>query len=126
MLKKGDMILAAVLLVIILASFGGLELYKRHGAAGGRIAVIKQNDKIIRRINLDAVNEPETIKISGDYNNIVLVEKGHIRFHQANCPDLVCVKTGWLDKKGDLAVCLPNRTIIIIEGDNNEVDGVAY
>lgn len=125
MLRKGDKILLATLMVIIAGSFGGFEIYKKIGTDSYKIAVIKQNDKVIRRIDLESVVGPQEITVTGDYTDVVLVERGRIRFRDANCPDLICVKTGWLTKKGDMAVCLPNRTIVIIEGENEKVDGVA-
>jgi hypothetical protein len=81
---------------------------------------------VIRKINLDDVDKPERIVIKGEYEEVILAEKGRIRFEDANCPDRVCVKTGWLSRKGDIAVCLPNRTIIKIEGESRDVDGGTY
>jgi len=125
MLKKGDMILVIVLIVAVFASFAGLRLFRNTGSTT-KIAVITQNGKVVRKINLDKVQGSERIQISGEYDEVILAEKGRIRFESANCPDRVCVKTGWLSQKGDAAVCLPNRTIIKIEGEKENVDGVAY
>lgn len=127
MLKKGDIILVLTLAGIIILSFVGLQVYKNFNNAGtGKIAVIRQNDKVIKKIDLDKVSEPQRIEVKGDYVDVVLVEKGKIRFEEANCPDLVCVKSGWMNRKGDMAVCLPNRVSIRIEGTDPSVDGVAF
>jgi len=69
----------------------------------------------MERIDLDAVTEPREIKLQGHYHETILVEKGRIRFKEADCPDKICVKTGWLQEPGDTAVCLPNRAVITIE-----------
>lgn len=126
MIKKGDIILIAVIAALVIAGFAGYNFYKGSLKDGRKIAVIKKNNEIIRVIDLDKVENTERITVEGKYTDIILVEKGRIRFEDANCPDLVCVKTGWLSKKGDLAVCLPNQTIIKIEGDTEEVDGMTY
>lgn len=126
MLKKGDIILLGIAAIIIAASFIGVSLYKGSGSNIGRIAVIKQDDKVVERIDLDSISEPREIKISGEYDEVIVAEKGRIRFEEADCPDKVCVKTGWLSKKGDMAVCLPNRTMIKIEGQSKDVDIVTY
>ncbi len=127
MLKKGDIILVLTLAGIIVLSFAGLQVYKKFNNAGtGKIAVIRQNDKVIKKIDLDKVSEPQRIEVKGDYVDVVLVEKGRIRFEEANCPDLVCVKSGWMSRKGDMAVCLPNRVSVRIEGTDPSVDGVAF
>ncbi|MCX7921861.1 MAG: NusG domain II-containing protein [Clostridia bacterium] len=124
MLKKGDIILVGIIVLGILMGFG----WNRFNASNdtGNIAVIKQNDRVIKRINLDTINKPEKVEILGDYKEVVLVEKGRIRFEDADCPDKVCVKTGWLSNKGDIAVCLPNKAMIKIEGESERLDGVAY
>lgn len=126
MLKKGDFILAIVLIVVISVSYGGVEMYRRAGDKGHRIAVIKQNNQEIKRIDLDAVTEPQRLKVTGRYNNVILIENGQVRFEKADCPDQVCVKTGWQTQNGDAAVCLPNQTIVKIEGENKNVDGVTF
>ncbi|NJD04518.1 MAG: NusG domain II-containing protein, partial [Ruminiclostridium sp.] len=104
--------------------FGLLKL----GNAGGshKEAVIRQDGKIIRRIDLDTVIKPEEIIIKDDYTNRLLVEKGRIRFVDADCPNKDCVKTGWLSEKGSVAVCLPNKAMINIEGANVEIDGGTF
>lgn len=123
-MKKGDMILLVTVVLLIAGSFAAVN-FLRPGS-GGKIAVIKQGDRVIRRIDLDKVSAPETIVPGGEYEETILVEKGRIRFQEADCPDLVCVKTGWLTEQGDIAVCLPNRTMIKIEGEGSKLDGVAY
>jgi len=117
--------LAVGILAAVVIGFSALKLGTGNGNTD-LVAVIKHNDNIVRTINLSKVQEPERIEIIGEYSETVLVEKGRIRFEEADCPDLVCVKTGWLTKPGDTAVCLPNRVIIKIEGQNDEIDGVIY
>jgi len=126
MIKKGDIILVAAIFVMIIAGITGYSFYKNTHKSNRKIAVIKKDNKIIRTIDLDNLENPERITIEGKYTDIILVEKGRIRFENADCPDLVCVKTGWLSEKGDIAVCLPNQTIIKIEGEVEEVDGTTY
>lgn len=126
MLKKGDIILVLILLFVVAAGFAGQKIYKSLNKGEHRIAVIKQGDKVIKKIDLETVAEPQKIEIGGEYLDIILVEKGRISFYEADCPDLVCVKSGWLTEKGDMAVCLPNRVSIKIEGEKDSVDGVAY
>jgi len=126
MLKKGDFFILGFVLILIIVSFTGVYLYKNSGSNAHKIAVIIKDNEEIKRIDIDNVNEPLEISVSGEYNNIILVEKGRIRFKEADCPDRVCVNTGWLTGKGDTAVCLPNKTMIKIEGQSSDVDIVTY
>lgn len=114
MIKKGEIILIGIIILGAILSMGAYSHYKSLHK-GDQIAVIIQNNKIIRRIDLDKVEKPEKILISGDYHNLIRVEKGRIRFEKADCPNKICVHTGWLEKYGDIAVCMPNRVLISIE-----------
>jgi hypothetical protein len=79
--------------------------------------IITKNNKVIKRINLDKVEKPMRITVSGDYHNEILVEKGRIRFEKSDCPNQICVNSGWLDKNGNIAVCLPNKVIVSVENN---------
>ena len=124
MLKKGDLYLIVIILLVAAAGLGLMKL----GNAGGshKIAVIMQDGKIVKRIDLDSVTKPEEIIIQGNYTDKLLVEKGRIRFEDADCPNKDCVKTGWLSDRGSVAVCLPNKAMIKIEGINEKIDGGTY
>jgi hypothetical protein len=123
MLKKGDIVLI-ISIIIIAAVFVGMRFFNNKNQH--RIAEIIQDKVVVKRIDLDKVNKQERIKVPGLFNEIVLVEQGRIRFEQAECPDKVCVKTGWLSRTGDSATCIPNRAMIRIIGENKELDGVAF
>ncbi|WP_186435405.1 NusG domain II-containing protein [Acetivibrio clariflavus] len=126
MLKKGDIVLIGIIGVAIVISSAFVLQYKRGDSGTHKIAVIKVKDKVVKSIDLSSVTEPQRIEISGKYNQVVLVEKGRIRFVEAECPDKVCVNTGWLYDKGDMAVCIPNNTMIKIEGQSSKVDIVTH
>ncbi len=124
MLKKGDAILIGVFAVVIVISLISMSIFKNSGENAHKIAVIKMNDRVIKKIDLDTVTEPMEIEVSGAYNEVILVEKGRIRFKEADCPDKLCVKFGWLSEKGDMAACIPNNALIKIEGSDKKVDAV--
>ncbi len=58
--------------------------------------------------------------------NTIEIDKGSIKFIDADCPDKICIKSGTLKKPGETAACLPHKLIITIEKNNNEVDAVSY
>ena len=126
MLKKGDIILLGIIAAAIVISFAAVSTYKRSGKDTRKVAVIKMKDEIIKSIDLSTVNEPQKIEVSGKHIQVILVERGRIRFFEADCPDKICVSTGWLYEKGDMAVCIPNSTMIKIEGQSDKVDVVTH
>lgn len=126
MFKKGDIVILGIIIVIIFFSISGLKFYRASDTGEGKIAVIRQNNKEIKRIDLDKVTLSEKIELEGDFHNVILIEKGRIRFIESDCNDLVCVNTAWISEKGQMAVCLPNKVSIKIEGFGEKVDGVTF
>lgn len=126
MLKKGDVILFSLILATASALYLGMNYFGKNSESQHKILIIKQKDKIIRSVDLDLLSKAERIELKGNNNNIILLEKGRARFESANCNDKVCVKSGWLTKPGDIAVCLPNYVTIKITGQKSDVDIVTY
>ncbi|MEY7999485.1 NusG domain II-containing protein [Clostridium sp. Mt-5] len=123
-MKKGDKIAAIAILILIISSFIGVFSYKLYVKGYHKIAVIKQDGKIINTIDLDKVKGKQQFRIKYDTShfNLVEVEKGKIRIVDADCPDKICVKTGWISEPGGSIVCLPHKLIINIQGNNSKYD----
>ncbi|MHC6179482.1 NusG domain II-containing protein [Clostridium sp. JNZ X4-2] len=123
-MKKGDKIAAIAILILIISSFIGVFSYKLYVKGSHKTAVIKQDGKIIKTIDLDKVKDKQQfrIKYNTSHFNLVEVEKGKIRIADADCPDKICVKTGWISKPGENIVCLPHKLIINIQGNNSKYD----
>lgn len=123
--KKGDLFL--VLFIGIIALIPLLWSYFDSGSipSDSLIAVVTRDGKSISKIDLNKVQEPQTIEIENGIKLTVLAEKGRIRVLDADCPDKICVKAGWLTKPGDRAVCLPSKTIVRIEGEGKMVGFLA-
>ncbi len=117
--KLGDFLLAIAVMIICAALIMVFTLMQSEGAV---TAVITQDGREIKRIRLDAVASPFKVELDGPYHDVVAVEKGRIRFAEADCPDRSCVHTGWLDRSGQTAACLPNRVLIKLVGAQSQVD----
>ena len=117
-LRYGDYIV--IVMIIIVAVLFVVLFYDNN--TNEKIAIISQNDIVLDRIELDKISERYVITYSGKYPGIIEVNNKKIRFSHADCPDQVCVNTGWIDKPGQIAVCLPAGVIIKIEGAQTDVD----
>lgn len=84
-------------------------------------AEIYYDNNIVKTIDL---SEDKEIEYEINPNIIFSVKDGSIAFLHSDCPDKVCVNTGYIKSIGQVAVCLPNKTVVKIVGDNKEVDGV--
>lgn len=124
LVKGFDFIL--VLICILIAVFIGIYFFmsNKNQENISTVAVIKYDNNEIYRIDLNIVDEPYYIPIEHEYHSKILVEKGKICFEEADCPDKVCVNTGKISKPGQVAVCLPAKLIIKIEGKEAETDAI--
>ena len=84
-------------------------------------ALIYQNGEVVEQVSLD--DDREFV-----FGTVTIeIKDGKIRFASADCPDELCVKSGWLYKNGDTAACVPNKTVILIKGcKNKNVYAVTY
>lgn len=116
---KTPLILWGVLALVVLGCAVWLLLPHGGGAATAEIWV---DNVMVRSIPL-AEAADEEIPLEQYGVAVTLTVKGHrISFAESNCPDKICVKTGWVAAEGQTAVCLPNRvSIILTEGGTTPV-----
>lgn len=60
---------------------------------------------------------------------LVSYANGAARIKEAECPDQVCVRTGWLEKDGQISACVPGHVLLRMEGEPqlaDEVSGATY
>ena len=119
--KKTGFITTIAILLFASTAFGCYLIL--FTSSDSRIAEIKQNDKVIKTIDLNTVKEMFTFEVKGDNNrnNVIEVSHGKIKMLSANCPDKTCVKLGYTGERRIPVVCLPNHIIITIKdetGDN--------
>jgi hypothetical protein len=117
-LKFGDFIIIG--LVALLAAGSLLVGVGSKLSTGHETAEIYQNSKLVRVIKLSELTAPMEFELDGAYHDKIRAEKGKIRFIEADCPDKVCVHTGWLTKAGQTAACIPNRVLIKIVGESEQ------
>ena len=114
-LRRGDFILCVLLSVALVISFTySLSLWLQP--ASGVIALVEIGGLLQESIALDEVTVPwEKSYFSGGDNeavNTIRVEPGRIRVIEANCPEQVDVRIGWLSRAGESAICLPHRFVL--------------
>jgi len=118
--NKRDIWLFAGLAAVALAVFAVNALRPpADGPASGQISL---NGKVVRTVDLSkdgefALAENPHIRFS--------VKDGAIAFIASDCPDQLCVRSGYLSVPGQLAACLPNRVSLSVTGAG-ELDGVTY
>lgn len=122
-MTKGDKLL--IVLVIIL-SFSSL-LYIRYQAlsTNEKYISVQVAGEEIKRIILDPKLTGHTIPIETQYGyNLIELGDNKVRVIEADCPDEIDVKQGYISGIGETIVCLPNKLVIEIKGidENTEID----
>lgn len=117
MLKTRHAIAAVVILLLCTA----VLLLLRHGRSAD-IASITLDGVCIRTIDLRTAPDQEfTIESDCGFNTIS-IESGRLHITAADCPDQICVRSGWLAQAGLPLVCLPHRLVITLDADAQTVD----
>ncbi len=116
--RLGDLLI----LVLILAASGMLYYGISVSAAAGvkdtaRLeAVLTVSGEEVWRADISDGAAAQSYQVTGiDGHLTVRAEAGRACISYSDCPDQICVRTGWITAAGQSAVCLPNRCVLTIE-----------
>ena len=129
-IRTAALLIAAFLILVTAACL--IYLLAVHNHAQSCVADIYQNGELILSIPLDRVQEPYTLDIEGENGciNQIEVRPDSIGMISANCPDLLCVKQGFIHSPTIPVTCLPNRLVIRLRPMENAFtngpDAVTY
>ena len=117
--NKSDYIFAAIplfaVLIVIFAFLGGDTAAEAHIIIGGGT---------VKTVALGA----DGVFSVPEYPNIAFeIRNGAAAFISSDCPDRICVRTGFIRHGGQFAACLPNGVVLRIAVKNSrDADTVAY
>lgn len=122
-MKKNDLILAAVFLIIGIAALLYMNLNKK---AGDKV-LVTVNGQVYKELSL---NKDAQLEIVGDFgNNILEIKDGYADITSATCNDGICVHSNKISNNNETIVCLPNKVIVKVISQNTDlnqvIDGVA-
>jgi len=129
--RWGDVVVALITIAIAAGLWSWPVLTAGTNAPDALTAIVRTADGDERSLPLGPEIEAADIPIeSNGYHYIIRIEPGRIRVLEADCPDRVCVVTGWLSRPGQLAACVPGRLLVRMvdasEGDpSGDVDVVS-
>ncbi len=124
MKRKRNTIFFLIILFLIICI--GFLIQKYYFGKSGTSAIIEQNGETVAELDLNKDTELFLNDGNGGSNTIT-VYNGQISVTEANCPDLVCVRTGAISETGEVIACLPHKLIITISSDQtNSLDGLTW
>ncbi len=116
--RKIDIIVISILLILSLAIYLFFNFFKDTSTDVYAEIVLKGD--VVKTVFLD---EDKTFSIEEVPNVKFEIKDKKIRFLESDCPDKVCVNTGFIGSSGQTAVCLPNAlSIKIVPIDTNSKD----
>ena len=105
---------AAIAVIFGISLFFSVRLFTRK--MEGTVANIYQDGVCIYSVYLSEVKDPYELTIPyGEGYNIIQIERGRIAIKEADCPDGICVQTGWISDSALPIVCLPHKLVIRLE-----------
>ena len=118
-IRKADIILLIVLVIVGLASTAYVAMSK----TGGDTVIIEQRGKMYGKYSLF---ENRTITIEGKKcKNIVTIEGGQVWMEESTCKNQICVHHSRISSGGESIVCLPNRVVVRVEGKGGGYDDIS-
>lgn len=121
-MKRSAVFIAITAVIFLSAAAGSIIVF---GGNTGDIVNIKSGGELLYTIDLSKAEDCIfNIEYEGGVNTVEI--KDHmIHVSDADCPDKICVNTGWIggDRKSVPIVCLPNR--LVIEFEKSTADGFA-
>lgn len=116
--RKIDIIVIGILLILSLAIYLFFNFYKDTSTDVYAEIILKGD--VVKTVFLD---EDKTFLIEEVPNVKFEIKDKKIRFLESDCPDKVCVNTGFIGSSGQTAVCLPNAlSVKIVPIDTNSKD----
>ncbi|HLY96399.1 MAG TPA: NusG domain II-containing protein [Sideroxyarcus sp.] len=87
-------------------------------------ALIRSGGKIFREVPL---SRDQRIEVPGPLGtSIITIEKRRARISSDPSPRQYCVRQGWLQQAGEIAVCLPNQVSVELTGGEKKYDSLNY
>lgn len=119
--KTSKFDLVVISLVILFS--GGMVARSVWQSAPASEALIYKDSRLLRQVSLA---KDRVFDIDGGKMRIQ-VKGNRIKISGSDCPQHVCVHTGWIQYSGQTIVCVPNKVVIEVKsGRPAPVDVVAY
>ena len=118
-LKAGDwltLLLGGICVVVLT-----LELW-----SGGMAdkAIIRSGGKVFREVPL---SRDQQIEVPGPLGiSIIAIKQRKVRIASDPSPRQYCVRQGWLQQTGEIALCLPNQISVELTGSTKKYDSLNY
>ena len=110
-MKRKDIVLIALALLVALALYGGNRLLADKNA-DTVVVTVDGVEKLRVPLSAEGVY---SVPLAEGEENVIAVEGGSVWMQSANCRDQLCVQQGRTRSAGKQIVCLPHRVVVSLE-----------
>jgi hypothetical protein len=118
-IKPGDwltLLLGSMCIALVTLKLWGGDLADK--------AIIRSGGKIFREVPL---SRDQRIEVPGPLGiSIINIKQRKARIASDPSPRQYCVRQGWLQQAGEIALCLPNQVSIELAGSKKRYDSLNY
>ena len=119
LLRPGDWLVAVLAALLCAAS---IPLTWQEGSA--EKAVVRRGGEVFAELDL---SRNRRIEVSGPLGmTTIAVEKRRVRVVSDPGPHQYCVRQGWIEHAGEIAICAPNQVSVQIVGGKELYDSLSY
>lgn len=119
LLRPGDWLLTLLALFCCGAAFP----LAWHGGSGDK-AIVRLRGAVFAELDL---SRNQRIEVPGPLGTTVIaVERRRVRVVSDPGTHQYCVRQGWLERAGEVAICAPNQVSLQIEGRSKIYDSLNY
>jgi len=87
-------------------------------------AIIRSGGKLFREVPL---SRNQQIAVPGPLGvSLISIENRKVRIAKDPGPRQYCVRQGWLQQAGEIALCLPNQVSVELVGSHKRYDSLNY
>lgn len=120
-----------LILIIIIISISSMFFVKNIAInKGEKYVSVEVNGEPYKKITFTDDDKKRYLDIDTKHGyNKLEIYKGKVRVIEANCPDKLDVKQGFIEDIGQVIVCLPNRLVVEIKGEiipDDKIDAGSY
>jgi hypothetical protein len=117
--RWGDYLVITIGIIAVIVLFKTLWL----GEAASKVQ-IRAGSQVFSTLSL---NQQRSIEVPGPLGiTRVIIDNGKVRVASDPGPRQYCVKQGWLEQVGQVAMCLPNQVSVEMLGNKRLYDSLNY
>jgi hypothetical protein len=118
-IRLGDwltLVLGAGCVILLISTLWSAELADK--------AVIRSGGRVFREVTL---SKNQQIEVPGPLGvSIIAIKDRRVRIASDPSPRQYCVRQGWLQQAGEVALCLPNQVSVELTGSHKRYDSLSY